>query len=157
MTASPTISAPARPAAATTIASDVLGPLTVPPSSVIRFPAGLFGFPECRAFVLVPSARDGIYWLQSADHPSLAFVLVDPFAVTTGFAVDLQPADLAELDAGEASAIAVLAIVTLPRPGERPTANLQGPLALNLAAGLGKQLAAADTGFGLRHEFEIKS
>lgn len=144
------------PNAPATVASDLLGPLRVEPSSLIAFPAGLFGFPECRAFVLLPTARDGVYWLQSADHAALTFVLIDPFRVVPEFAVELSAVDLAELHAGEASTIAILAIVTLPSSrAERPTANLQGALALNLAGGYGKQLASADSPFGLRHAFEL--
>ena len=139
-----------------TVQSDLLGPLSVDPSSFIAFPTGLYGFPECRSFVLVPTARDGVYWFQSADYAPLAFLLVDPFKIAPGFAVDLTPSDLADLSADEASTIAVLAIVTLPRTrAEPPTANLQGPLALNFKSQRGKQLASSDSEHGVRYEFEL--
>ena len=139
-----------------TVHSDLLGPLVVDPSSLIAFPAGLYGFPECRSFVLVRTARDGVYWLQSADHTALAFLLVDPFTIAPGFAVDLAPSDLADLQADEASSVAVLAIVTLPATrGARPTANLQGPLALNLGAQRAKQIVNPDSEYGVRHEFDL--
>ena len=139
-----------------TVHSDLLGPLSVDPTTVIAFPAGLHGFPECRSFVLVPTPRDGVYWLQSSDQAGLAFLLVDPFTIAPGFAVDLAPADLAELQADEASSIAVLAIVTLPPArGGRPTANLQGPLALNLTAQRAKQVVYAESEYGVRHEFDL--
>ena len=139
-----------------TVRSDLLGTLSVDPSSLIAFPTGLYGFPECRSFVLVPTARDGVYWLQSADYAALAFLLVDPFKVAPGFSVDLTAADVAELGADEASAVAVLAIVTLPRSrAEQPTANLQGPLALNLRGQRGKQLATSSSEYGMRHAFDM--
>lgn len=139
-----------------TVHSDLLGTLTLDATSVIAFPDGLYGFPECRAFALVPAEREGVYWLQSADNPALAFLLVDPFVIAPGYSVDLTAGDLSDLGADEASSIAVLAIVTLPPSrAERPTANLQGPLALNLRGQLGRQLASAESAYSIRHEFEL--
>jgi flagellar assembly factor FliW len=139
-----------------TVHSDLLGTLTLDAASVIAFPDGLYGFPGCRAFALVPAEREGVYWLQSADQPALAFLLVDPFVIAPGYSVDLTAGDLADLGADEASSIAVLAIVTLPPSrAERPTANLQGPLALNLRGQLGRQLATAESSYSIRHEFEL--
>jgi flagellar assembly factor FliW len=138
------------------IPSDLLGPLTVSEEEVVQFPAGLYGFPECQRFVVVPAEREGLYWLQSLDHAALAFLLADPFAFFDGYSVDLAPTDLAELQATESSEIGLLAIVTLPRTRhERPTANLQGPLAIHLGAQRGKQLAIAESEFGVRCAFEL--
>jgi flagellar assembly factor FliW len=136
--------------------SDMLGPLDVADDEVIEFAAGLFGFPECRAFVLVPAERDGLFWLQSADHSALVFLLVDPFVFFEGYSVDLTSIDRAELQAFDAADVAVLAIVTLPRSrAQQPTANLQGPLALNLRSRRGKQIALADSEFGLRRPIDL--
>jgi flagellar assembly factor FliW len=140
-----------------TIQSDILGPLEVGPEDRIDFPQGLIGFPACHRFVLVRAERDGLFWLQSAEHGSLTFLLVDPFLFFPGYEVEVPPPDLAELGAGEEGDVAVLAIVTLPRgPGELPTANLQGPLVLNLRTRRAKQVALGEEGpFGVRSPFEI--
>lgn len=133
------------------VPSDVLGPLTVAEEELLRFPGGLLGLPDRRAFVLLQADREGVYWLQSAEDSALAFVLVDPFLFVKGYAVDVSPAILAELGAEEPGEVAILTLVTLPgsRDGQ-PTTNLQGPLALNLASGLGKQLVIQDSEFGMR-------
>lgn len=138
------------------VRSDLLGELTVPPEQVVAFPQGLFGFPECRDFALVPAERDALFWLQSTEHPTLAFLLADPFEFFAGYGVDVPPADLADLRAKEAADVALLAIVTLPGArGAKPTANLQGPVAINLKSRLGRQLAIEKSEFGVRCEFEI--
>jgi flagellar assembly factor FliW len=138
------------------VSSDILGPLEVPAEEILRFPTGLFGLPESRSFVLLPAVRKGMYWLQSAEHSALAFVLVDPFVFFDSYSAEVTPADLMELKATDPSEVAVLAIVTLPNSREeQPTANLQGPLALNLRAGLGKQLAMQDKDFGYRCPFDL--
>lgn len=137
------------------VASEVLGPLSVPADSVLTFPTGLFGFPECRRFALVPAGREGLFWLQSLEHSTLAFLLADPFQFFAGYAVELSASDHAELCTDGTDDVAVLAIVTLPQSrGAQPTANLQGPVALNLRAGVGRQLAIADGEWGVRCAFE---
>lgn len=136
--------------------SDLLGTLPVLPEEVIDFPTGIFGFPECRAFVLVPAAREGMFWLQSVDHGTLVFLLVDPFLFFDDYVVDLGSAERAELQVEEAADVVILTIVTLPRSQEElPTTNLQGPLALNLRTRRGKQLAVSDRDLGVRRPVDL--
>ena len=139
------------------VASDVLGPLTVGRNEVLQFPHGLFGFPECKGWVLVPTMRDGLFWLQSVDHAPLAFILVDPFTHFPGYAVDLSPADLLRVGTSEPSEIIVLAVVTVgSRDGSPPTANLQGPVILNMRARHGFQIVLSVEGYGVREPFTIE-
>lgn len=138
--------------------SDLLGPLTYEPEDVITVPVGLLGFPDCREFLLLPCGEGGLHWLQSIDSSALAFLLVDPFPYFDGYEVNLSPADLADLGAGSAPEIAVLAIVTLPRTRSEPlTANLLGPVALNFASRRAKQLAISESEFSVRTPFRIQS
>lgn len=141
------------------VRSDLLGPVTVDPSDVIRFPAGLFGFPDCNAYVLLPAEQEGLYWLQSTEHSALAFVLVDPFRLFEGYSVELAPGDLAELGGGKQGTrqkVIILAIVTLPpAAGEPATANLQGPVAIDLGSNRGKQLALGESPFGVQCGFDL--
>lgn len=135
------------------IASDILGTLTVEADSVLTFPRGLLGFPECRTFVLLPSERLHVYWLQSADYSSLAFLLVDPFMFFDGYTLDL---DATETHAASPDEVSVLAIVTLPgAPGELPTANLQGPVVINTRLGEGSQVVLAESSYGIRESFTL--
>jgi flagellar assembly factor FliW len=137
------------------VASDVLGPLTVGHAELLHFPQGLYGFPECHNWVLVPTKRDGLYWLQSAEHSPLAFLLVDPFTHFPGYAVDLSSADLVRVGTSEPSEIVVLAVVTVGSQGAPPTANLQGPVVLNLRARHGFQIVMSVEGYGVREPFAI--
>lgn len=139
------------------VRSDLLGDFTIAPGSAIEFSQGLLGFPECKRFALVRAGTDSAYWLQSLDHSALVFLLVDPFPHFADYTVDIPAAESLELGAGSPSDLAVLAIVTLPSPGidARPTANLQGPVAVNLRGRRGKQIILSDTDFGVRCEFDL--
>jgi flagellar assembly factor FliW len=138
------------------VASDVLGPLTVGRAELLQFPQGLYGFPECQGWVLVPTKREGLFWLQSTQHAPLAFLLVDPFMHFPGYAVDLSGADLARVGTSEPSEIILLAVVTVgSRAGAPPTANLQGPVVLNMRARQGFQIVLSVEGYGTREPFSI--
>jgi flagellar assembly factor FliW len=158
MTAATTASATHAHDDSLVVASDVLGSLTVARAELLQFPQGLHGFPECRNWVLVPTKRDGLFWLQSADHAPLAFLLVDPFTHFPGYAVDLSSGDLARVGTTEASEIVVLAVVTVgSKDGAPPTANLQGPVILNMRARHGHQIVLSVEGWGVREPFSIES
>lgn len=117
----------------------------VSPATMLTFPDGLFGFPECRTFSLARTDSEGAYWLQSLEHDALGFVVVDPFMFFEDFTVDLSDLDIARLQPRSATDIALLVIVTL---GESPdhacSVNLQGPLAFNVNSGIARQVIQAD-------------
>ena len=138
------------------VQSDLLGPLTISADQLIEFPAGLFGFPETRSFVLLPAQREGLFWLQSADRSELLFLLADPFLFFDDYAVDLSTADRTELRAEEAGEVGIFTIVTLPPTREEaPMTNLLGPIAINLRARRGKQFAIADSEWGVRCPLDL--
>ena len=132
---------PAASAAAAPIESLLLGTVTAGPDAIFEFPAGLFAFDACRRFALVPSGRDGLWWLQSAEHAELTFLLADPFRFYPGYEVQVPPTELAQLGDPAEGTVAVLVIVTLPRPdGEGATANLRAPVLLDAKRHVGRQV-----------------
>ena len=138
------------------VESELLGEVAVDADELITFPGGILGFPACRTFALIPSEREGMYWLQSSEHAPLAFLLVDPFLAVPGFSVDVAPQDLAELEVTGQSDLAVLAIVTLAAAEKGGcTVNLQGPLAFNLRTRRAKQIAVPNSEYGVRHAVEL--
>lgn len=138
-----------------TVASDLLGTLTVETTAVLTFPEGLLGFPECRSFILLPAEKEHLYWLQSVDCSALAFLMIDPFVFFDGYTVDLAATDLART-AASADDLTVLAIVTLPqsRAGD-PTANLQGPVVIDTRSSQGHQVVIADGRYGIKESFKL--
>jgi flagellar assembly factor FliW len=134
------------------IRSELFGELDVPAEQMIRFPFGIPGFPEGRDYALLPTGREGVFWLQSADFSALSFLLVDPFHFFPGYyQIDLSDEDVARLGTREASQILVLSIVTLASgQDQNATANLRAPLLFNLSARTAHQSIRPDEGFGVR-------
>jgi flagellar assembly factor FliW len=116
-----------------------------------HFEQGLYGFPDCHAFVLLPAGRDGFYLLQSTEHEALCLLLADPFRLFRGYSVDLPKLDEEALGAVGPEDIAILVTITLPDgPGRAGTANLQGPLAFNVSARVGRQIILNKPAWGVR-------
>ncbi len=117
----------------------------------LDFRDGLLGFSLCKRWLLLEGKKPGTAWLQSADHRGLAFMLIDPFLTFDGFTAHLGPAEIAQLDAHDPSQIAVFAIVTPPSTdAPEPTANLRGPVVINVASRLGAQVVASEGTWSVR-------
>jgi flagellar assembly factor FliW len=140
-----------------TIPSEVLGPVTVAPADVITFEHGVLGFPACRQFVLLPAGREGLYWLQSAEHSALTFLLADPFTLVPGYTLDLGATEGGEALAGASPPdVVALVILTLPATrAEPPTANLQGPVVIDLRTRQGRQVVVTSGEYDLRHPVDL--
>lgn len=138
------------------ISSDLLGALDVSSSDIVTFPGGLYGFPECRGFVLLPAARESFFWLQSTDYSTLSFLLADPFAWFPDYHIDLDDVDLARLGSNDPKHLLVLTIVTMPSaPGEPCTANLHAPILFNMRDRHAHQSIRPDDGNSIREPFYL--
>lgn len=102
-------------------------------TSVLRFDAGLPGFPEARRFTLLRWGDEDSPFsvLQSLDDDRLQFVVVPPEAYFPDYAPVLNDDDVERLGLEEPEDAIVVVVVSL---GERPqdaTANLLGPVVIN--------------------------
>lgn len=140
------------------IRSELFGTIDITDDELIEFADGLLGFPQCRTWALLRGTKDGTAWMQSADHSTLVFLLVDPFVFFEGYSAELSPSELARLQAHDASEIAVFSIVTLPTAGEDIcTANLQGPVVMNVNSRRGVQVVLGDQPFGTRSPIPLSA
>ncbi|MDR0620788.1 MAG: flagellar assembly protein FliW [Deltaproteobacteria bacterium] len=127
------------------IATDRFGEMEFREESVISILGGIIGFPNLVRYVLIQRPTDApFYWLQSLDDPTLALVLVNPVLFKEDYNPKL-PEGLHEELKAKPGEITLFAIVTIPagRPQDM-TANLLGPLALNPASRLARQLVLDD-------------
>jgi len=126
-----------------------------PRAGELLFDDGLLGFPECRSFRLMATERNGLYWLESTDCPPLAFLLADPFLFFDDYAIDLNGFDLAPLQPAAPGDIAILVTVTL-NDTTGPTANLRGPIAINVATGRARQIIVGNSDRGVREPIRLE-
>lgn len=118
---------------------------------IITFPAGLLGFSSYKSFALLQPDDEGLFfWLQSLESPELAFVVTDPTLWVTDYEATIRREQMEELGLDKLENAQVFVIVN--KYGRTLTANLQGPLVINLKNHRGMQLVLAEKRWTTRHE-----
>ncbi len=129
--------------------SERLGQLEVDEESIVSVPEGLLGFEGSTRYVLIPADEVGAYtWLHSVDDPALAFLTVVPGFFFDEYAPDIPAEDVTALDLTDPADAQVLNLVTID--GDAVTANLMGPVVVNVRARLARQVVLTDQGYGTR-------
>lgn len=98
---------------------------------LLTIPEGLFGFEDFKHFALIDSEFDPFIWLQSIDDSSLAFLIVDPFLISSDYETEIDDETLKKINIVKPEDIIIMTIVTIPSDGGPITANFQGPLVIN--------------------------
>jgi len=118
---------------------------------IITFPAGLLGFSSFKSFALLQPDDEGVFfWLQSLDSPELAFVVTDPTLWVTDYEASIRREQMEELGLDKLDSAQVFVIVN--KYSRTLTANMQGPLVVNLSNHKAMQLVLADKRWTTRHE-----
>ncbi|MEC1154191.1 flagellar assembly protein FliW [Cytobacillus horneckiae] len=132
------------------------GTIEVNKEDVILFATGLPGFADDSQFVLLPFLDDLPYFiLQSIQSRDLAFVVVDPYPFFQDYQYKLNDAAVQSLKIEHPEDVATFVILTLKEPFANTTANLQGPIVINVKEKLGKQLILNDSSYKTKHPLFI--
>ena len=88
---------------------------------VVRFPAGIIGFEEEQAFLLLPfdGSGGGMLCLQSVRTPALAFVVLDPFTLKPDYAPELERAELKQFGVAEVGDLGFYVLCAVKNPVDR--------------------------------------
>lgn len=131
------------------------GDIEIDENKVIKFPSGLLGFPDVKSYIVLDHMNNPdipFKWLQAVDDPDLAFVVTDPLLFCSDYNRDIDEHDLRELNIAGLDDRCIVVIVTIPH--EKPemmTANLQGPLIVNLKTREAKQVVLLGERYPLRY------
>jgi len=136
-----------------TLETKAFGTIDVDATDLIDFPDGLIGIAD-RRFALLNDGEDSPFkWLQSATTPGLAFVLMQPdLFLKRSYRPAVAPSELERLEVRSLEECHIYTIVTIPtdKP-EAMTANLQGPILLNLKRKIGRQVISNNDDHSVRH------
>ncbi|TFI47269.1 hypothetical protein E4O93_13560 [Diaphorobacter sp. DS2] len=89
--------------------------------------------------------------LQSVLTTELAFVVVDPYPFFPEYQYKLTEAQVESLKIEKQEDVGTFVILTLKEPFADSTANLKGPLVINVKEKLGKQLILNDSAYETKH------
>jgi flagellar assembly factor FliW len=126
------------------------GEIEIDETRIIEMPDGIIGFEDRRFVIISPDRYGQFFWLQSLDNPDLAFVVTDPALFVQGYEVNLTPDECERIGLDPDSAAIVLAVVTIARDVMEITINLQGPIVVNPARMLAKQIVLEDGKYGTK-------
>lgn len=110
--------------------------------AIIQFPAGLIGYPELKAYRLFePQDSYPLKFLQSVDREDVSFTCIDVQAIKPDYVVPLGDEDARGLAIGTPADALVLALLVIPDDPRRMTANLAGPVVVNVRTLQARQIA----------------
>lgn len=108
---------------------------------IIHFPSGLIGFPELKAYRLFePADSYPLKFLQAVDREDVSFTCIDVQAINPGYVVPLGDEDAQSLALHEPQDALVLALLVIPEDPRKMTANLAGPLVVNVTTCQARQI-----------------
>ncbi|WP_181347264.1 flagellar assembly protein FliW [Thalassobacillus sp. CUG 92003] len=134
------------------IQSVYLGEVDVSDESILTFPHGLPGFTDEKHFVLIDLPDNPAFHIfQSTENAELAFIVANPYLFFKTYEFDLDDASVDQLDIASEADVSVFVILTLQKPFEKTTANLQAPVIINRSAKKGKQIILNTSEYTTKH------
>jgi flagellar assembly factor FliW len=119
---------------------------------ILSFPRGLLGFPQLTAFRLF-EPKDGypIKFLQAVDQEDVSFTCIDVKAIKPDYVVPLSDEDARSLALHEPADALILALLAIPADPSKMTANLAGPLVINIQTLQARQIVLNIDHFPLQY------
>jgi flagellar assembly factor FliW len=113
----------------------LFGDIQVDPETVITFPSGVPGLPDCKRYKLLHEDKPNpqVMWLQSLDDAAVCFSVVEAERLGLNYQVTLSDEECAEIDLQSSDEAQLLLV--LARHDEREpniVANTQAPFVLNV-------------------------
>jgi flagellar assembly factor FliW len=127
--------------------------LPVQSENIFHFPEGIPAFENVKEFIFLskPDSRPFMF-MQALEPQDLNFVCIDPFLIHSGYAPKISTSDLNFLHLTDISDALVLSIVTVNQDMQQTTANLQGPIVINMRACIGKQIICDGQNYPVRYK-----
>jgi len=107
------------------------GIVNVKDEQLVTFPEGLLGFEKYTKFALIDSEYEPFIWLQSTEESNLAFLMIDPFLISSDYVADIDDNTLKSIEVESPEDIVIMTLVTIPKDGSGITANFLGPIVIN--------------------------
>jgi flagellar assembly factor FliW len=134
------------------------GTIEIADDQVVYIPAGLIGFPDRKQYVLLEHKKGSPFvWFQAVDDEDLAFLLIDPLLCKPDYEFLISPEDREALglpDSCEGVQTLVIVNVTSAGPLEI-TANLLGPVVMNVKKRLAKQIVLYQSPYSTRFPIPV--
>lgn len=121
--------------------------------NIFHFPEGLPAFEYIKEFIFLfkPDTSPFLY-MQALDPADILFVCIDPFLIHPDYKPRISDADVSFLHLKRPGDAFMLSIVTVKPDVAETTANLQGPVVINMQAGIGRQIVCENQKYPIRYK-----
>ena len=121
-------------------------------SDLLSINPGPFGFEAVRSYRLTGHRSDSpLKLMRALDSTDLTFAVVDPFLLFAQYRIDISREVFNELHCRAMDKLAALVTVGIPDKSHVITANLRGPIVINVNRRLGRQVLLVETDYSPRH------
>ncbi|WP_227937252.1 flagellar assembly protein FliW [Alkalihalobacillus deserti] len=128
------------------------GTVEINDDEIITFAKGIPAFEDEKQFILLPFEKGTSFFvLQSTKTVDVAFIIMNPFEIVPNYQIKLPDATLEMLEINKEEDVATFVVLTVKEPFAETTANLQGPIIINVNKQKGKQLLLSDTDYKTKH------
>jgi len=133
------------------------GEIEIDETKTLTMPEGLPGFPGFEKFVLLEDPKTAPFcWFQSIEAPDLSLIVMNPVLFKADYAPDLSV--LIEARGWEnvkSDKILTFVVINIQDKEDEKsiTANLMGPIVINLDSLEAVQVAICDTGYS--HQYDV--
>eukprot|EP01156_Anaeramoeba_ignava_P006436 Anaeramoba_ignava/a348643_56.p3 GENE.a348643_56~~a348643_56.p3 ORF type:complete len:166 (+),score=6.02 a348643_56:703-1200(+) len=135
------------------ISTTRFGKIDISPEEIITFDEGLLGFGDYhRYIVLNPDDGGPFRWMQCVDDGNLAFVIIEPLSFMFEYDVEISDSDANFIKLTRAEDAVLYVLVSIPANPQEMTANLQGPLVVNVKNRKARQIISTNS----RHSVKVK-
>jgi len=110
------------------------GEIEIDEAKIIRFPAGIIGFPDLNDFALVHDDEKGagsVHWLQSIEESGFAMPVMDPLIVVPEYNPLIDDETFGAIGNLMENEMLILVTLTVPKDITAMSVNLKGPIVVN--------------------------
>lgn len=130
------------------------GEVTIDKEKIILVPKGLPGFPELTRYILLEhESIQPFISLQSVEEESLAFYIMDPVLFDSDYKVNLEPhiKEMKWEDKDRDNTFLYVILNVTDKDPKKITANLLGPLLINIAKNQAVQILINNEKYSHKH------
>lgn len=121
------------------------GLIEIESKEIITFPEGLLGFEDIKRFtILTLKEYEPFQWLVAVDDKELTFPIVSPVLVIPDYAPSITRDQTESIGNFGENDLLMYLIVSINPEGKKATANLRGPVLINLKTKKGIQIVLED-------------
>jgi flagellar assembly factor FliW len=135
------------------------GEIEIDEKNVLTMPEELPGFPGFEKFILLEDPESAPFcWLQSLEDPNLALVIMNPLIFKPDYRIDLKGFSVSRgkgWEGLEEKDLVTYVVINISeeKKDNRITANLMGPIIINLKNNEAVQVAISDSSYS--HQYNV--